>query len=99
MDQYNSLKILRLIVVMTHGYLKCCNVSLLIYRGLDFDPCARAGVCSCLRSCYRFINLDNCVFCSMCLTSMCGCLFMSYLFLGPDPLPREFFLNNLEKYN
>ena len=37
MDQYNSLKILRLIVVMTHGYLKCCNVSLLIYRGFMLD--------------------------------------------------------------
>ena len=34
MDQRSSLKILILIVIMTHDYLKCCNVSLLIYRGL-----------------------------------------------------------------
>ena len=33
MDQPISLMILRIIVVMTRGYLKCCNASLLIYRG------------------------------------------------------------------
>ena len=33
MNQHNSLRILRLIVVMMiHGYLKCCNDSLLIYK-------------------------------------------------------------------
>ena len=36
MDQPISLEILRIIVVMTHRYLKCCNVSLLIYRGYMF---------------------------------------------------------------
>ena len=32
-DQHISLRILRPTVVMTNDYLKCCNVSLLIYRG------------------------------------------------------------------
>ena len=33
MDQPISLRIIRLIVVMTHDYLNCYNVFLLIYRG------------------------------------------------------------------
>ena len=33
MDQHTFLRYLRFIVVMTHGYLKCGNVYLLIYRG------------------------------------------------------------------
>ncbi|WZY76057.1 hypothetical protein YC2023_022441 [Brassica napus] len=34
MDQPISLRILRIILVMTHGYKKCCNVSQIIYRRL-----------------------------------------------------------------
>ena len=34
MDQHISLRILRIIVVMTHDYLISCNAPLLIYRGL-----------------------------------------------------------------
>ena len=33
MDQPISLIILRITMVMTRDYLKCCNASLLIYRG------------------------------------------------------------------
>ena len=33
MDQTISLKIIRIIVVITHDYLKYCNASLLIYKG------------------------------------------------------------------
>ena len=39
MDQPNSLKIIILIVVMTHGYLKYCNASLLIYRRFRYLKC------------------------------------------------------------
>ena len=35
MNQHISLRILRIIVVMTHGYLINCNAPLLIYRGCD----------------------------------------------------------------
>ena len=34
MDQPIFLKILKIVVVMTHCHLKCCNSSLLINRGL-----------------------------------------------------------------
>ena len=34
-DQYIFLKILRMIVVMTCGYKKCYNASILIYMGYD----------------------------------------------------------------
>ena len=36
MDQHIFLMILKIIVVMTRDYKKCCNVSLLIYRGYIF---------------------------------------------------------------
>lgn len=36
MDQRNFLQILKIIMVMTRDYLKCCNVSLLKYRRFGY---------------------------------------------------------------
>ena len=37
MYEFISLETLRITVVMTHGYLKCCNLSLLIYKIPEFS--------------------------------------------------------------